>query len=800
MSTDSGLGQTPTPQIQKSFFSTPSSSKRQLFQTQKHLQSPVPPGYESDLGPMSPIAHSDKSSISSSPGRSYHSPVTTPECSPKSQLRQWDRLRPLTRENYRLSPFSSLRKTTREARASPGRRLSSASPGSLPRTPQHLNRHQIIPGTPEGTENMITEDGIIPETPQKSCDITDTPKRAKNPERRLITPLGSVCKSIIVPPLNRRKSLGLVDLDQASSPERLTQKRHLTDDHAHSAGTKLIKTDDALSIPKARASLFPEEKSENTIPFTLSTKSFYNKTPGDDGTRRYSMCFGWRSTETKPKKRYSLPSTKRRSGGHRRPKFGEINAGVTHGIKKPKPRKSLVKTSKDEKGQKVETSESSPQVARLTRSMGEKKGEEQEETHSRVLKVIPVVERPPSPVPDPTKRFFKTNRTIKSRNLATVTVNKNIKLKVADGVIKLNEKKNMKPLLKKPRLEATFDANDLTVDEPEVNNEMQQSDVMDILRVLEDDWGDDEYDTMGPLVNNQAVRSSHVLMSPGSVLSDMTSSMNIADQENAGTEDEGAGGGEKYYPLFSKGFTPAVNDSFDKKPNRGVKRQAWQLSTKANGGIDQYQLDVGQKRFGTTQCLDCGIVYQIGEPEDENAHLNFHNSFKTLKFNGWKNERVVVEDTMRGSRIITIEKTDPKTSWKKVEEVLAVVDRDLGLADMELTDYHDKKIYLYIRNKTILGVLIAEPVKVAHQMIPELVEFDCCSTEESPVKCGVNVIWTAMSHRRQHIATKLLDALRTNYFYGYILSLDDIAFSMPTPTGKIFAEKYTKTRNFKVYS
>lgn len=32
------------------------------------------------------------------------------------------------------------------------------------------------------------------------------------------------------------------------------------------------------------------------------------------------------------------------------------------------------------------------------------------------------------------------------------------------------------------------------------------------------------------------------------------------------------------------------------------------------------------------------------------------------------------------------------------------------------------------------------------------------------------------------------------------MSIDDIAFSIPTPSGKIFAEKYTKTRNFKVYS
>lgn len=70
------------------------------------------------------------------------------------------------------------------------------------------------------------------------------------------------------------------------------------------------------------------------------------------------------------------------------------------------------------------------------------------------------------------------------------------------------------------------------------------------------------------------------------------------------------------------------------------------------------------------------------------------------------------------------------------------------------------QVYLYVRDKTILGVMVAENIKTAHRMIPELVELDCCSAEETSAKCGVNVIWTAMSHRRQHIATKLLDSVR----------------------------------------
>jgi N-acetyltransferase len=68
--------------------------------------------------------------------------------------------------------------------------------------------------------------------------------------------------------------------------------------------------------------------------------------------------------------------------------------------------------------------------------------------------------------------------------------------------------------------------------------------------------------------------------------------------------------------------------------NNSKKRKrstSWQLSTKSNIE-NQYQIDFGQKAFGPSQCKDCGIIYHIGDPDDENAHLNYHNNFKTLKF------------------------------------------------------------------------------------------------------------------------------------------------------------------------
>lgn len=158
-----------------------------------------------------------------------------------------------------------------------------------------------------------------------------------------------------------------------------------------------------------------------------------------------------------------------------------------------------------------------------------------------------------------------------------------------------------------------------------------------------------------------------------------------------------------------------------------------------------------------------------------------------------------MEDPFTMSRVIVIEPNDSKLCWKKVEEILAYVDRDLGLADTTFADHKPKTVYLYIRDKVVIGVLVAEHITTAHHMIPELLDLNCCTAENSPAKCGVNVIWTEIKHRKQGIATKLMDLLRTNFYFGYVMTVDDIAFSIPTPSGKIFAEKYTKTRNFKVY-
>ncbi|XP_066599415.1 N-acetyltransferase ESCO2 isoform X2 [Prorops nasuta] len=834
MSSDSGQGQsycTPRRTQKNLFGPTGSSSKRSLFQEESAYKlGDRSPGEDSDIGPMSPLALSDRStsiSIGSSPGRQYDSPFASPEnlSSPIGRI-SWDRLLPSSGK-LSISPFSSLKKLSRIARSGkpvPRRKIFPQSPSPV----------KCLPGTPQ--KDDLSNSEIIPETPPRITgnqlqteQITVTPLKSDSPEHKLVTPLGSVTKSVLLPKLHRRKSLSNFDEGDISPEKKENLKRHANDNLGHST-TKLIKSDEFSAVPKARASLFQEKKEETNLEkFTMSTKSFYSKSNPSNHQRSVDLKkFTDVGKITTKKRSPPVHHNHYTSNGQRRSlkrrKMGEINVGVGHGIKKPKPRTNLngskrFSTSSNENKNPMNTSlekKQSTDVKQKHVSKDKKQG---------ISPEVPV-EKTKSPVIDPNKRFFKTNRTIRSSNIATVTVNKSIKLKVADGKIALNNASQSKKAKLSKVADLSFDTTDLTVDEPELETEADKTKVANILKELEKDWTDDDTDQMEILSNVAANNlkspmklggfSTDIVMSPASELSNMTSTMNIedistpttfeninfnTDIQSQASECDKDDNTRKYYPLFTKGYISDKMEEDAEKTTKSTKNPVnWQLSVKANGKDNQYMLDFGQKKFGATQCPECHIIYELGVPEDENAHLNYHNSKTILKFPGWKNERIVDEDHYTKSRVILVEPDDPKQYWKKVSDILGVIDRDLGLSEISTTEYHNKKIYLYVREKTVLSVLVAEPIKSAHHMIPELIDLNCCSVESTPAKCGINVVWTAMSHRRQGIASKMIDILRSKYYFGYIMSLDDIAFSMPTPNGKIFAEKYTKTKSFKVYS
>ncbi|XP_061777470.1 uncharacterized protein LOC133569251 [Nerophis ophidion] len=225
-------------------------------------------------------------------------------------------------------------------------------------------------------------------------------------------------------------------------------------------------------------------------------------------------------------------------------------------------------------------------------------------------------------------------------------------------------------------------------------------------------------------------------------------------------------------------------------------------------------IDAGQKHFGAVACSVCGMLYSAAHPEDESQHLLFHNQFiSAVKYVGWKKERILGE--FPDGKIILVLPDDPKYALKKVEEIREMVDNDLGFQQVETKCPSQTKTFLFITNdKKVAGCLIAEHIQEAYRVIEETapgvsegekVMFErqrawCCSTTAEPALCGISRIWVVSMMRRRSIASRLVECLRNNFIYGSYLSKDEIAFSDPTPDGKLFATKYFGTSQFLVYN
>ncbi|XP_034415574.1 uncharacterized protein LOC117749321 isoform X4 [Cyclopterus lumpus] len=225
-------------------------------------------------------------------------------------------------------------------------------------------------------------------------------------------------------------------------------------------------------------------------------------------------------------------------------------------------------------------------------------------------------------------------------------------------------------------------------------------------------------------------------------------------------------------------------------------------------------IDAGQKHFGAVACSVCGMLYSAANPEDESQHLLFHNQFiSAVKYVGWKKERILAE--YPDGKMILVLPEDPKYALKKVEEIREMVDNDLGFQQVETKCPSQTKTFLFISNdKKVGGCLIAEHIQEGYRVIEEpgpegsegeKVMFErqrawCCSTTAEPAICGISRIWVVNMMRRQGIASRMLECLRNNFIYGSYLSKDEIAFSDPTPDGKLFATHYFGTSQFLVYN
>ncbi|XP_055596332.1 N-acetyltransferase eco-like [Uranotaenia lowii] len=267
---------------------------------------------------------------------------------------------------------------------------------------------------------------------------------------------------------------------------------------------------------------------------------------------------------------------------------------------------------------------------------------------------------------------------------------------------------------------------------------------------------------------------------------------------------------QKMFPIFYKDHQRTIADAaqelsfhglFD-PARRRVKNRLKASSWRPNGS-NQYQIDAGQKEYGAVQCPQCDLMYTVHEPEEELIHQNYHQSLHLLKFAGWTQEPVVatVPEWDVSGRILAVTMAETRQKLQKIQEILSVVDRELGYVEPTQL-VMGSVVYLAVARSIVLGICVIQPLQQANRLLTiEGIEgsIDCCTMETYPTKCGVSRIWVSPNYRGHGIARTLLTVMKSHYIFGYPLSYDEIAFSAPTEAGKRLAESVTGRKDFLIY-
>ncbi|XP_025884551.1 protein CHROMOSOME TRANSMISSION FIDELITY 7-like [Solanum lycopersicum] len=220
----------------------------------------------------------------------------------------------------------------------------------------------------------------------------------------------------------------------------------------------------------------------------------------------------------------------------------------------------------------------------------------------------------------------------------------------------------------------------------------------------------------------------------------------------------------------------------------------------------QFYLEMGQSDFCLHTCTVCGFKYARGDEEDEKFHKTSHKNYtRGIPFKGWRNERNLRIPSLEIGRIILVLDDDPPPQRNKVQEVVKMMEMELGDGWI----YHQLcKVYMFIFSQRISGCLVAEPIKKAYKILSKPVGSRCNVSPEKEVRrtsttlqfggvsfqremigrnhsirshkqsdesvsgivlcekqavsalCGIRAIWVTPSNRRKHIASYLLDAAR----------------------------------------
>ncbi|KAJ8530223.1 hypothetical protein K7X08_037058 [Anisodus acutangulus] len=194
-------------------------------------------------------------------------------------------------------------------------------------------------------------------------------------------------------------------------------------------------------------------------------------------------------------------------------------------------------------------------------------------------------------------------------------------------------------------------------------------------------------------------------------------------------------------------------------PNLGVAKSGKVLNKKRK--YAQFYLELGQSDFLLHTCTVCGFKYAKG---DEKFHKNYTHG---IPFKGWWNERILQIPSLAIGRIILVLDEDPPPQRNKVQEVVKMMEMELGDGWI---NHQLCKVYLFISSQRIWMSGSRAHKEGKNQSTKSREEPDesingvvLCEKEAVSALCGIRAIWVTPSNRRKHIASYLLDAARESF-------------------------------------
>lgn len=272
--------------------------------------------------------------------------------------------------------------------------------------------------------------------------------------------------------------------------------------------------------------------------------------------------------------------------------------------------------------------------------------------------------------------------------------------------------------------------------------------------------------------------------------------------------------------------------------------------------LTQMQIDLGGEI--RTACKICGMEYIPSNAQDAALHKEFHvanvggvdvgKGF--VKRYGssivWDSSKdaTMQEDHAQGF-VVVVSRRSTRAEKNKARRVLKVVNMELSAVDIEderlwsqmvvpekaedgldgvvsasagdemTRSCGDRfKVFLFVSGEKCIGLCLAERISKAYEVESQKDDAETSksnygisksssvsvSPDEKPAILGISRIWTSASYRRKGVAAALLDAARRNFVYGVQIPKDMVAFSQPTESGGLLAQKWFEdTQSWRVY-